>query len=136
MDSQCKLLENLIVLLLTFPLQLFAKFLQEAAKISLHYLQESDQSLLLRSLLTGLSDTFTKEDITDEANKFISKVIMRLFVDLCDLMSKEANTAMNLNVPVLEKMATCLSHCTPSEVTLHCELSSDMPVRFLNPIFT
>ena len=126
------LLENMTVLLLTFPIEYFAKFLQSAANISVHHLHSNDEDTLLQFLLTGVVDTFSNGDITDEAKGCLSAVIMRLFSELCGI-SERTSAAVHLKCPVLEKLATCLSHCDPKQVTLLCEVSKDSPVsRSLN----
>lgn len=127
MDSKCALLKGMVVLLVSFPLETFAKFVHAAVNVSLHCLRENDQDSLLNSFMVGWIDAYTSGGVTDVAKKFLSTTLLRLFVELCGI-SKTETAAVNLKSPVLEKMATCLSHCDPAEVFLHCQISSDSPV--------
>ena len=109
------------------PLESFANFIHVAVSVSLHSLRDKDQDLLLHSLMVGWTDAYTSGSVTVEAKKFLSTTLLRLFVELCGI-SKAETTAVNLNSLVLEKMATCLSHCDPAEVFLHCQIFSNSPV--------
>lgn len=118
-----------MVLLRIFPVEHFAKFLQSAADMSIRHFSDTDEDTLLQSLLTGVVDTFSNAELTDEAKKCLSAVSVRLFADLCGI-SERTNplTAVHLKTPVLEKLATCLSYCDPKQVSLLCEVSKDSPV--------
>ena len=127
MESKCVLLENMAVLLQTFPIEQFTTFLQSAADMSVHYLSDNDEDALLRSLLTGALDAFSNADTTDEAKNGISAVTLRVFTELCGI-KEEASATVHIKCPILEKLATCLSHCDPKQVSLLCEVSKDSPV--------
>ena len=129
MESKCILLENMTVLLWVFPIEHFAKFLQSAADMSIHHLSGNDDDSLLQSLLTGAVDTYSNAELTDAAKKCLSAVIVRVFTELCDISERTTTeTAMHLNPPVLEKLATSLSHCDPKQVAFLCEVSKTSPV--------
>ena len=130
MESKCTILKGMVVLLMSFPLETFAKFVHVAVNVSMHCLREKDQDSLLNSLMVGWTDAYVSISVTDEAKKFLSTTLLRLFVELCDI-SKAETVAVKLKSSVLEKMATCLSHCDPAEVFLHCQVSSTSPVSCL-----
>lgn len=127
METKCILLENMTVLLQTCPIERFTKFLQSAADVSVHYLNDNDEDTLLQSLLTGVVDAFSNADVTDKAKKGMSAVTMRVFTELCGIL-EGASAPVHIKCPVLEKLATCLSHCDPKQVSLLCEVSKDSPV--------
>lgn len=133
MESKCTLLKGIVVLLVSFPLEIFAKFVHVAVNVSLHSLREEDQDSLLHSLMVGWTDAYTSGSVTDEAKKFLSTTLLRSFVELCGT-SKAETAAVNLKSPILEKMATCLSYCDPAEVFLHCQISSNSPVSCLTAV--
>ena len=130
MDSMCVLLENMAILLVSLPLKHFTKFAQAAAHVSLGHLQEHNQDLVLKSLMTGFIHAHTSEEVTYEAKRRLSAIVVRLFCDLCGMC--EATTAsVNLDSSILEKLATCLSYCDPAQASLHCQLTRDGPVKCL-----
>lgn len=127
MESKCVLLENMAVLLQIFPIEQFTTFLQSAADISVHRLSDNDEDALLQSLLTGALDAFSNADTTDEAKNGISVIALRVFSELCGIR-EEASAAVHLKCPILVKLAACLSHCDPKQVSLLYDVSKDSPV--------
>ena len=127
MESKCVLLENMTVLLKTFPIEQFAKFLQLAVDISVHHLSGNDEDALLQSLLMGMVDAFSSVDTTDEAKKGISAVTLRVFTELCNIR-EGVSTTVHINCQLLENLATSLSHCDPKQVSLLCEVPRDSSV--------
>ncbi len=126
-ESKCLLLENMTVLLQTLAIERFIKFLQSAADVSVHHLSGSDEDALLQSLLTGAVDALSNTAISYEAKQGVSAVTVRVFTELCGIR-EEASTTVHIKRPILEKLAACLSHCDPKQVSPLCEISKGCPV--------
>ena len=118
------------LLLKTFSLKSFAKFALTAAVMSVSYLRRDNRDSLMQSLLTGLTSTSSSNGLTEQAKKYLSNVTKNLFTEVSGIRgdTMPASSPVTLSVSLLEKLALCLSHCDPGEVSHWCSISSSSPV--------